>query len=1345
MKHIHIIILLAILPVLGWARENKGGPVIPRMQPRTSADLCDASSSKVTLDINNVRALLMNGGDMWWDLTGNPRYEIPKADDPANAKHSLFAGSLWIGGLDDSNQLRIAAQTYRQSGNDFWPGPLRLGSADTENDVCAFWDKHFKINRTDIDEFRSGGRRAQIIDEWPGVNKYHPGYEKFLAPFEDVNGDFDYNPDDGDYPKILGDQAIWWVVNDKGNLHTSTNGLAIGVEIQMMAFGFSTANAVNNMTFYSQKVINRSSQTLNKTYIGQWVDADLGYAFDDYVGCDTIRGLGICYNGDPDDNRPQGYGLKPPAIGVDFFQGPLQDADTLDNDFDGIVDNERIGMAKFVYYNNDFSRNGNPEQKEHFYNYLIGKWKDGATMIDNRDGKGNGYPNPGEAIIPANYMFPDYPGERCSFVRYTSGNRWDEKSVGNVPQDRRFIQSAGPFTLKPGAVNEIVVGVVWARDENNLFDVEQVGSYCALLQADDIAQALFDSGFQLLNGPDAPTLAIEEYDQELSLSWNYTKPTSNNYFENYAQKDPILQSLAIDESKKIFDFQGYIVYQLRDDRVSAAELDDPAKARLVAQCDIRDGISTIVNREEINVSGLSQPIIQDKIMVYGEDAGLFHNVKVTQDYFAEGSDSRLVNYRNYYYTVVAYAYNDTSSDGRKFIIGRNFESPTQWRMMATPHKTDFENFGTVLNSAHGDGPDVAKISGLGNGGNFTRLTQLIQEQVIKEPYHVKEPVYASGATPIEIKVVSPKDIMPKKYKVVVTGDKFLDSTKTVTNTGETINTYRYSDWSLLDITGNKVDTIYRSVFVRRTYPDGIPSPSILGGESKVIIQNVTENGKVVERINHGFAIAVKDVSNPGTDNKDLTSGYIGSEIEFEDPLRPWLMGLPDQDNIDLFNWIRSGPICDPERVKDVDPDFRDMGCEAPKHIEYNLVDSLQNFEEVADGMWSPYVLAAHYNVNKDIVGPKMYIWTGANPTFKQVEELDPAKVVSLDKLPNVDIVITKDPSKWSRCVVVETSPSQVLGSGSPILTAKYRKSLSLGEVQSAGTVVGKPASPQEEYGMSFFPGYAINLDTGERLNIFFGESTWHKKENGDDMLFNPTNKLFTTEDPKVVGGRHYVYVTNTKYDECKELAKILRVPPDAQVPVAEGHPCQFFYNAETLQVNLAYEQVAWTSIPLVAIGRDQALFKMYDQIPTGVTVRLRVNRKFTDNPEYVFDMTKFAAQKQVNDVAEASVEMINIVPNPFYARSGVGRGSYEKSQIDARVKLTNLPEKCNIRIFTLNGALVRLYRKDSESPDQEWDLKNDYGVPIASGLYIIHIDAGDLGEKVLKFFAVMPELDVNAY
>ena len=61
-----------------------------------------------------------------------------------------------------------------------------------------------------------------------------------------------------------------------------------------------------------------------------FIDGALGDPFDDYVGCDVNRGLGYVYNGDgvdEDNTGFLGYGANPPAVGVDFFEGPYQDND----------------------------------------------------------------------------------------------------------------------------------------------------------------------------------------------------------------------------------------------------------------------------------------------------------------------------------------------------------------------------------------------------------------------------------------------------------------------------------------------------------------------------------------------------------------------------------------------------------------------------------------------------------------------------------------------------------------------------------------------------------------------------------------------------------------------------------------------------------------------------------------------------------------------------------------------------------------------------------------------------------------------------------------------------------
>lgn len=1289
---------LALLGTSGlFAKENIGQKRASEKGLRTTAN-CAPASSSVELDINNVRALIHNGGDFWWDLVGSPRYEVPKLPrtQAASARHSSFAGSLWIGGVDESGQLRVAAQTYRQSGSDFWPGPLTSGGATVDDVTCAAWDKHFLITKEEISSFRAAYLDAvtnggsvnldlyPAVKTWPAFGFDSDGNRLSLAPFVDVDGnDQEYNPGGGDFPDISPtagggspDQAIWWVLNDKGDVHTETGGEAIGLEIQMLAFAFSTTDQVNDMTFYKYKVTNKSTLRLNDTYMGQWVDSDVGNYSDDYVGCDTTRGLGFAYNGDANDETAAGYGLNPPCFGLDFFQGPIGDLGT------------RLDMGTFVYYENDWSLRGNPEVATHFYGYLRGYWKDGSHMVDNGQ---NGYP--GTAAGPeTNYMYSG-DGGWCG----GGGSGWTEVSAGNQPFDRRFLQSAGPFTLQPGAVNNIVVGAVWARGYYN----DQLGSVCEVLTADDIAQSLFDNNFRLLDGPDAPELAIEEYDQELLVKWDYSDPlVFNNYHESYLQADPNLKAQGLADS--LFAFEGYVVYQLINAGVSANDIFDTDKARIVAQCDLDNGISTIVNRTSTTVSGLSTPVIVDVVMVQGSDDGIFHSVRVTEDLFATGSDRRLKNYTNYYFGALAYAYNATPSGGRMFVQGNRFFKNTT----AVPHKIDFEGFGTVVNSEYSTSMEITQTAGVCNGGNFVEINEATVNAILAND-SVSDITYTAGHAPVTVKVVNPKEVKAGNYRLEVVGKEFLGEVDTIRMDTVALLDSTFAEWSLYE--GNNL--IFQSTYIQRSQTGALGNA----------ITNRPEPLSGIERLipEHGISISVRDVVEAGD---TLIDGVIGATMTFDDPLQSWLYGVPDQDGFSTWDWIESGT------------EDTDRGTSGNAFKTNRVYDKEERFEAMINGMWAPFCLAREFS-NDDVNGdvrPGVDV-RATNSGFG----VSAATVTNLSQLPDVDVVFTSDVSKWSKCVVVETSPGKAIGSGAWPMAARWDYPI----VTAGDTSKNLNADLVTEQGKGWFPGYAIDVNTGRRLNIFFGESSWDRENFGNDMVWNPTSDFGPSGNN--VGGRHFVYVTRQTYDECNYIYGFLS---NGTLPTAGGTGSLLYLdqNDPTTDMREAYKQVAWVGCPMLYPGFD---FKDPRQIPTTARIKLRVNQPIrsrggsTDYPIFTFNTSDLAAEANVEDVAINSLlNNVRVVPNPYYAFS-----KYERSQLQTIVKITNLPRQCRIKIYNLSGTLIRTYIKDSDEPSQTWDLKNAAGTPVASGAYIIHVDAGNLGETVVKFFAVMPEIDLNAF
>ncbi|MFA6352302.1 MAG: hypothetical protein WCW86_08260, partial [Bacteroidales bacterium] len=807
-----------------WAEKYVGGKPAD-VDLKGYAAGCALGTTVTEISLNNVRTYIRMDGVLWTDIDeNNAGYEIPKG----SGKTSLFAGGIWIGGTDVNGQLKLTAVRFLGYQRHYWPGPLIMhGDArgTTDIEVCYQYDRHYSITRYQVEAFREwynsspedrernfkGYSIPTIITDWPAHADAAAGYDFYLAPFWDNNDDGIYNTADGDYPfydldgilpcgttrelrrpRLYGDGTSWWVYNDRGNIHTGPASDAIGMEVRGQAFQFSTNDALNDMSFYNYALINRSTYTLIETYFGVYVDGDLGYAWDDYTGCHVSKGIGYFYNGKATDGAGEifAYGANPPAIGADFFEGPYQDPNGKDdcssydasynlicnecilngninglNFGDGIVDNERWGMRRYVYYNNQSGPQGDPSTAPEFYQYLRGYWKDNERMVYG----GNGHPNSGGQVgMYADFMFPR-DSDPCGWGQGGIPMPvWTEETAGNEYGDRRLVQSSGPFVLEPGAVNDITLGIVWARS----YDGGLLASVDKMLQSDEKAQRLFENCFQVVDGPDAPELTIVEQDQKLIFHiWN--KPSSNNFMEKYHERDPFIVCPAdMPDCDMYYAFEGYQVWQLKDKTVSVTDATehDKNKARVVFQCDVMNGIGRIVNYHWHTDMEANVPVVE----VEGSDKGIEHTFVLTEDIFAEGVRT-LVNNKKYYYVAVSYAFNNymkydqndpTTFEGQRapYLAGRKGAGGPIKIYEAIPHKIEPELGGTVIQGTFGDAPEIVQIEGHGNGMNVLDITEETRLEIMSgAPWKAEEPKYEAGRGPIVVKVVDPMGVVEDDY------------------------------------------------------------------------------------------------------------------------------------------------------------------------------------------------------------------------------------------------------------------------------------------------------------------------------------------------------------------------------------------------------------------------------------------------------------------------------------------------------------------------------------------------------------------------------------------------------
>lgn len=1305
---------------------------------------CVPPTYTTVMELNNVRYLAHTAGNMWQIPTqNNSIYEVPKN----SGIMALFTSALWLGGTDANDQLKLAALRYR-NGQDYWTGPLSQVTAETNSDNCAKYDRHFITLQDDIRNFNAWyeagiqdqkeGTNVQqtmfpdyeiprIIKEWPAHGDVSQGQDFYLAPFYDYNEDGIYNYEDGDYPwhdinktrecgtdrrvLLYGDLNYWWVMNDKGNIHTETNADPIGMEIRGQTFCFASNDEINNMSFYNYELINRGSLTLFNTYFGFFTDGALGNPFDDFVGCDVNRGLAYYYNGvnvDVNNAGFKGYGATPPAVGVDFFEGPYQDNDGIDNAYgigpgealngigygDGIIDNERFGMRRFLYYSNT-TNGADPSQTDpinasDYYNYLRGFWKDGSRFF--YGGTGHRSDPDANQLVPCDFMFP---GDTDPLGWGTAGipqNPWTEENSGNTPNDRRFLQSAGPFVLKPGAVNNITVGVVWARAQAG----GPFASVEVLRRADDKAQALFENCFKIIDAPHAPEMKIQELDRELILTLS-NPLNSNNYKEQYIEFDPFIvaeDSLA----DKNYRFEGYQIFQLASNSVSPSDLDNPALARLVAQCDIENNIDRIINFEFDEVLQASVPTER----VNGANKGIRHSFQVTEDQFAQGSRT-LVNFKRYYYMAVAYAHNNYKTynpnepaalDGqtKRYLQSRKAAIGDIKVIEAIPHNPMPELKGTYTYLEYGASPEIRRIDGHGNGGNNLQLTSSSEQSIVNLGF-LDQPVYKQNAGPLRVKVIDPLNVVPGYFEIKF--KEYTESSKD--NSADTAN------WEIVRYdqeNGTELDRVTSELTISSNNEQLIPK----WGVSVSILQKKY------------FLVG------GSTAPTEFATNVLSSSISFTDSSKRWLSFNGDQNVNYPLNWIRSGTASGDLADFVAGQGFNNEKC-------YNVVglDEKGQFSKVLNGGFAPHRLVGY---ECDFMPLAYY---KASLTYPNGVESNPGNARDLAGIsftPSVDIVLTSDQSKWTRCPVVELGRDPNLNVGG-VNPGALRASPSVGKD-------GKPDGTGT--GMGWFPGYAIDVETGARLYMAFGENSFLAIDNGADMIWNPSDRSIDELGKPVLGGMHAIYVFGHKQKTIN--ASIANYDLGYYDPTnVNNNELKTLYNemlsgSGAAKKNL-YSNLVWVGNPLGVAYQNN--------LATDVRIQLRVMKEYktfvatgrnNGKPMYSWNMDDLATSIGNEDALAEALKLINVVPNPYYAYS-----AYERNRLDTRVKVTNLPDQCTISIYTSNGKLVRRFLKDSPQTFQDWDLNNFKGIPVASGMYLIHVEVPNVGDRFLKFFAGVRAVD----
>lgn len=496
MKHYFILLFLGI-GLLGFAQQSD------------------------SLSVNNIEAHFTSNGGLFQNGSSTNFTNQFKIKD-ANGKSTVSAGALWIGGYQNGS-LKLAAQKYYGPNanlkTDFAAGPMCTNSSRyQDSSYTQTYDRLWRVTRNEIQTHQSDYQNANYVTPesilfWPAHGNTQKGESKFLAPFADHNNNRIYEPALGEHPEIRGDQALFMMFNDDNRSDALTFTGKLGVEVHLMAYAFDSIQdtALHNTIFLNYQIYNRSSNDLDSLIVAHWTDFDIGNALDDFIGSDSALGLTYSFNGDTDDDGPNGFGLYPPAMG--FM--------SLGND-----------LAGSGYYNQG---NGapiatrEPSGSLDYYNYMKQLWKNESPMVI--EPNGDGYSTNPSSFSKTRWIF--------------GNNKW-----GNLPfhnfNTHCNIVSHPTQNLKAGSYFCLDAAYVYARNLNSIYLFASLNE--VFKHSNSVKQFFTAQPFAC----HIPNISIEESILNSRASiYVYPNPTSN---ELTVEADFEMQEI------HIFDFSGKKVF-----------------------------------------------------------------------------------------------------------------------------------------------------------------------------------------------------------------------------------------------------------------------------------------------------------------------------------------------------------------------------------------------------------------------------------------------------------------------------------------------------------------------------------------------------------------------------------------------------------------------------------------------------------------------------------------------------------------------------------------------------------------------------------------------------------------
>ena len=1377
------VFLLSSVFAKGYNTENTN-------TARTTEGLENAKPSIHVLNINNIAYWIAKDGA--YTTAGSPNGTM--ADYPIFTGGFIYSdGMLWGAKVKDvavvdgsgnpTGEFETGAQEIQVGGSTYYhglsagrviydaDGKVVGGDDPTSNHVWRVRPDYQNADLSvDAANYNSASAAtvtaAQIAaiksqydydwNNWPGA---------WGAPFTEVNGVDGYQAatwngtewTDGDIPGYPGAaQTVWVVANDVptkfadvdgdgivgGGDDLASDGVSdstttlnsapslygsnpIGVELQITLWGYSygASDPLGNNIFKEAKLKytglpgTPDGAWMDSVYFTQWSDPDLGTYTDDYVGCDVDLSFGYVYNG----NRLDGvfnsiFNLPVPAGGYDFLQGP---ADNKDIDGDGDV-TEYLPMTAFTYFGAG-SAISDPDLGQYagslqFFNLMEGflprpAWPTQIPWTDLSTGEATKFAVSGDPV---------------------TGSGWID-GVQLPPGDRRLVMASGPFMMNKGETATVVFGIAAGMGLDNVSSVSVAKFH------DKYGQYAYDQSFNLPVPPTSPMVEVLEHDGEIMLDWGVSEQAVENTEGTPSQG---------------FEFEGYNVYQLP---TANSPLSEGIK---VATFDKVNLVQLILDPSVDPTTGF----VIETIKQTGTDSGV-------QRYYGTGTDEirgrPMSNGITYHFAVTAYSYL-ADNEGRPFKV---LES-TETRVAATPRSL---NPGEVVNAAFGDEIEVTKTAGTAdvsldvNVVNYTKLTGDSYEVSFSETawyvgadgqWTSSDPAaagrvfdvspssvtgfYLTNPDPATIDVVFNVSVVSPDYN-------YADGVKIEFPAGTVINSV--DGGGALAMIGEGDDS---HIAMYGDVSEGLSTGGFFSG-GQVISANINKPaGFPADMVinytiyDDGWAQAWCDPAIGGVDCNTCIYYGIGMDCDgaylttvqnatgtytVEDTAFAYFMQLEKYwnlknttDNTDLLTnqtYVSGADVLGGASAQQLSKLHHNVtaaletegfqvnvngGYAAPSDVlrhEYTLDeanaalygDAYYDIDSYLANGWAASAMAVDaYGSgisSVDILQRDIEVrFTGEWEDSVRVPVTTGG--VAVDAYNNTDWsegADGKPDSLWYYTCANYANNCE--GDGGSFAWHDGARGYDIADHPDQGNVLkdGDPFRiwvPFEVWDMEARDASGALVEGGKQIDILIYDRIQNNAAmgNGDDpgymYSFNPYNRMYT----------HFIHLDYK----------------------ADGEYLNEAGNAYVITDNLTWNVVWWDA---QFNQGDKVLFVYANPIQSGSDV-------------FTFSTTTSSR------VASNDISNVSVYPNPYY-----GTHELEASRSDKYISFNNLPVEATIDIYSLGGVFVKSMTKNDNSQFAKWDLKNQYGYPVASGVYVARVKSGG-NERMLKI-ALVQESQVLKY